>query len=444
MENIKCSIQEHEQMKPIMYCLECKINMCNKCLNFHSALFKNHHTYNIDNNFENIFIDICKENNHDIKLEYYCKNHNKLCCLACIAKIKKNGKGEHCDCDICLIEDIENKKKNDLINNIKLLEDLSIDLDESINKMKNLIENINKNKDELKFNIQNQFTKIRNALNEREDELLLNIDKLFDNIYFKQDFIKDCEKIPKKLEISLEKGKKMMDDWNNKNLPLLINNCINIENNIKDINLLKNNLTKSIDIDSKIKFNMYNDELLFKTIKNYGEIIKENQDFIFKRGNNYEVSNNGKIATKNGEIGFKCTIIGNIEIPKNKKSCWKFKINSEIHNSFIIGIGPENKNNINDFFKNCWSFDIYNMKLILHSGSYSEYTNNKFKICAKKGDIIRIEVNRINHSLSFSINDKNCGIAYSEIPPNDELYPVIMPYEAKSSIEIIDCSIDPI
>ena len=310
--------------------------------------------------------------------------------------------------------------------------------------MKNLIENINKNKDELKFNIQNQFTKIRNALNEREDELLLNIDKLFDNIYFKKDFIKDCEKFPKKLKISLEKGKKMMDDWNNKNLPLLINNCINIENNIKDINLLKNNLTKSIDIDSKIKFNMYNDELLFKTIKNYGEIIKENQDFIFKRGNNYEVSNNGKIATKNGEIGFKCTIIGNIEIPKNKKSCWKFKINSEIHNSFIIGIGPENKNNINDFFKNCWSFDIYNMKLILHSGSYSEYTNNKFKIGAKKGDIIRIEVNRINHSLSFSINDKNCGIVYSEIPPNDELYPVIMPYEAKSSIEIIDCSIDPI
>ena len=49
--------------------------------------------------------------------------------------------------------------------------------------MKNLIENINKNKDELKFNIQNQFTKIRNALNEREDELLLNIDKLFDNEY---------------------------------------------------------------------------------------------------------------------------------------------------------------------------------------------------------------------------------------------------------------------
>ena len=71
MENIKCSIQEHEQMKPIMYCLECKINMCNKCLNFHSALFKTHHTYNIDNYFENIFIDICKENNHDIKLEYY-------------------------------------------------------------------------------------------------------------------------------------------------------------------------------------------------------------------------------------------------------------------------------------------------------------------------------------------------------------------------------------
>ena len=184
------------------------------------------------------------------------------------------------------------------------------------------------------------------------------------------------------------------------------------------------------------------EEILFKTIKNYGDINKKKTiqkfNFIFKNGKNYKVSNNGKIATKTGSNGFNCTIIGNNEIPKNKISSWIFKINSEIENTLIIGIGPDNQNNINEFFTNCWSLDIKNMKLILKSGSYSDYINNKNKIIVKKGDIIKVEVDRIKNTLSFTINDINCGIAFSEIPQEDILYPVIMPYNSKSSIEIID------
>ena len=441
-DNIKCSFEEHDKMKSITYCVECKIYMCNKCLNLHSSLFKHHHIYNLDKNKEEIFTGICKENNHDIKLEYFCNTHNKLCCLACIAKIKKNGKGEHNDCDISLIEDIENIKKNNLIENIKLLEELSLNLEESINKLKSIIKNISKNKEELKLNIQNHFTKIRSTLNEREDELLLKVDTLFNELYHNEDFIKDNEKLPKKIKIFLEKGKKIKDEWNNDNLASLINDCINIENNIKDINLLKENLNKSIDANIKIQFITEDEEILFKTIKNYGDINKKKTiqkfNFIFKNGKNYKVSNNGKIATKTGSNGFNCTIIGNNEIPKNKISSWIFKINSEIENTLIIGIGPDNQNNINEFFTNCWSLDIHNMRLILKSGSYSDYINNKNKIIVKKGDIIKVEVDRIKNTLSFTINDINCGIAFSEIPQEDILYPVIMPYNSKSSIEIID------
>ena len=93
--NIGCSSKGHEKINAIIYCLECKIYMCNKCLNFHSTLFQSHHTYNLDKNMEEIFTGLCKENNHNIKLEYYCKNHNILCCCACIAKIKKNGRKSH-------------------------------------------------------------------------------------------------------------------------------------------------------------------------------------------------------------------------------------------------------------------------------------------------------------------------------------------------------------
>ena len=65
---LKCSVEEHKEMNAVKYCPECNIYLCNKCENFHSPLFKNHHPYNI-NKDEEIFTGICKEKNHPNKLE---------------------------------------------------------------------------------------------------------------------------------------------------------------------------------------------------------------------------------------------------------------------------------------------------------------------------------------------------------------------------------------
>ena len=85
MEGKKCSFDEHKEINSIKYCPECRIYMCNKCENFHSSFFKNHHSYQL-NREEEIFTGFCKEENHNIKLEYFCKNHNQLCCCFCISK----------------------------------------------------------------------------------------------------------------------------------------------------------------------------------------------------------------------------------------------------------------------------------------------------------------------------------------------------------------------
>ena len=42
--------------------------------------------------------------------------------------------------------------------------------------MKNIYEKINEQKEQMKLKVQNLFTKLRNQLNKREDELLLKID----------------------------------------------------------------------------------------------------------------------------------------------------------------------------------------------------------------------------------------------------------------------------
>mgnify|MGYP006989009017 FL=1 len=56
----------------------------------------------------------CKVENHSDKLKYFCKTHNVLCCVACISKIKDDENGQHKDCNICLIDEIKDTKKNKL------------------------------------------------------------------------------------------------------------------------------------------------------------------------------------------------------------------------------------------------------------------------------------------------------------------------------------------
>ena len=46
--------------------------------------------------------------------------------------------------------------------------------------------------------------------------------------------------------MSLEKGKKINEEWNDDNLNSLINDCINIENNIKEINIINESIKNTI------------------------------------------------------------------------------------------------------------------------------------------------------------------------------------------------------
>ena len=282
MENLegKCSLKEHEKIIAICYCHECKIYMCKQCETYHSKLFQNHNQYNINEDIKEIISEFCKEKNHYDKLEFYCKSHNKLCCSGCITKIKSKDKGQHTDCDICLIKDIKNEKKNILSKNIESLEELSNNIEKSIKELKDMFVKINENKEELKIKIQQIFTKIRNKVNRREDEILSEIDYLFENTYVNATTIKKVDKLPKKIDLYLEKGKIIDKKWNSENkLSLLIQECINIEKNILEINqdnqIIKKNKNEK---NTKIKFfpeeEIDINKLLFNII-NFGEIYKE-------------------------------------------------------------------------------------------------------------------------------------------------------------------------
>ena len=303
-----------------------------------------------------------------------------------------------------------------------------------------------KSKEEIKLKIPKIFTKIRNLLNEREDQLLLDLDNMYDKLYFKEEIIKKGEKIPNKIKNYLEKGTILNNEWEKDNkLISNINDCINIENNIKSIVEINENIEKCNKNKFKIKFKHENQEIteLEKNIKIFGEIINEEDEvfkFKFQPGDKYDISNNGLIATKNkGNDNWNCVILGNKKIPKDRISKWKIKINENKKYSsnldIVIGIGPNVfKHNLYD---ECWSIvsDSGNVIKLLLKKESLYYNNHKEKL--KKGDIIEVIVDRKNGNLSFAVNDVNYGIACSTIPKEDELYPTIVLFEQGLSVEIV-------
>jgi len=288
-EKKKCSSKKHSNIDAIAYCQKCKLYLCNKCQNYHSELFESHEIINLNNPNE-VFLDTCNENNHTAKLEFYCKDHNTLCCVACISKLKDEGYGQHSDCDVCHIKNIKDEKRNKLKENINNLEELYKQIEKSINELKIINEEINKNKEELKLKVQTIFTKIRNVLNEKEDKLLLDIDNEYNNKYIKGSIIKENIKLPNKIKKSIDKAKMIEKKWNEYNLSSLINDCIIIENDINEIN----NINDKSNINIKIEFNIKEEQInnLIDTIKNFGYIIAiDDNDKIENKNPIYTLTN---------------------------------------------------------------------------------------------------------------------------------------------------------
>ena len=446
MENIskiKTSCKKHKEINAISYCRECDINMCNKCQNLHKELFDNHHLFNLDKNVDEIFTGFCNDKNHHQEFKYFCKNHNKLCCVSCLCKIIDDENGYHHNCEVCLVKDIEEEKRNKLKENMKWLCDVSANLEQSLNQMKSFSEKINEKKEKIKLNIQNVFTKIRNELNNREDELLSKIDKEYEKRFFNENLLKQIDKLPNKIKSSLERGKILEKEWEKYNLVSSINDCINIENNIKDINLLNEDLKKCEENENiNVEFNIEDEEIqnILQTIKALGNEDERSFKWKFQEGLNYTLDKNGLIATKTGGgDGWNCTIIGNKEIPKNKISSWKIRLsNFYIKNNtwnVLIGIGPKNLKNEQYFYKYCWSFICGNSALSVKSGSETNYNNHRGKL--KLGDIIEVIVDRKKGDLSFAVNGVNYGLNNIKIPENDELFPVVLINDQGQTVEII-------
>ena len=427
MEEKKCFSKKHEEIAANHYCENCKLYMCNKCEKIHSDFFQNHFLNNLNKDKKEIFTGFCKEQKHFNELKYFCKSHNELCCAACISKIKDDDNGQHNNCEVCKIADIKNDKQNKLKENIKCLENFENIIDQSINELKKIIGKINEDKENIKLKIQKIFTKIRTSLNDREDELLLEVDKQYNSLYFKEDTIKEWEKLPNKIKVSLEKGKKIENDWGEDNkLNSLINDCINIENNIKDIKIINDILNKNNSNVLEIKFYPEDDDInkFIETIKSFGFLNFNNKKkFNFKKcpidlneSKKYIVSGeNNNIITKKANTELKWVgIMCENQLIKNKRNIWKIKILKSLNKYIMVGVAPINFNINSSSYSNCGWY-IYCGASTLYSGPPHKYSNRPSNL-NKITDEIKVIMDMNKGALKFIINNQDKGFSYELFP----------------------------
>ena len=439
--NKKCSFEEHKDIDAISYCSKCDIYVCEKCKDYHNNLINRNHNqiFNKENN------EICLEKNHQEKLEYFCRTHNKLCCRACVTKIKGLGNGQHSECDICFVKDITDERKNILEQNIIYLKNNRTSFDSLINKLKEAYKEISDKKEKLKIRIQKFFTKIRNEINKREDQLLLIVEQVYENYFFNKNFSKDIDKIENKLNLSINKGMLVSNEYNNDeiNFISLINDCILIEDCIKEINYLKENYEKyekneTLAIDLKLKEEEIN---FLNNIKNLGNIYTNNFFFKFKffiDEYNYTnrkyiiIGEKENIAKKMTEDNQFTLIRCENKLELNKIYKWKINILNSKLKVILVGISQDEEelnpslNNINGWYFYCFNSTLY-------SGKPHNYKNKQTNLDKIDKDII-ISFDMNKATLSFI--SKNKIESYYNIPLDKPLYPSILLHDEYDTIEI--------
>ena len=475
MENnahIKCSSKIHQDINANSYCQECRLYMCEKCQNMHQELY-NHNQLIINENQNEIFTGICSEKNHINYLDFFCKTHNKLCCLACVSNINKAEYGQHKDCDICIIEDIKEEKKAKFKENIKEFENLSNSVTQSINRLKKTFDEINEKKEEMKIQIQKIFTKIRTEINNRGGQLLSKIYKKFDNSFIKEVNIKQYEKLPKQIQKLLEEINSVNKEWDIKNLNYFLNCCSNIETNIDKIK--EENKSLQNWVTSKIYTIDYNPKEIemkevLEKIKSLGDIYYEYEFESCKNLLNeipdYILSGDHEnIVTKLSKHNWIRIFSKNI-LEQQKEYNYKINIIKSKSKLIMIGIAQIEPDLINkDFiqlirsipnsnsalkkrslmynlfkkietcdliFNYGWYLSLNNSSLF--SDSPHNYRNKGINFIAK--DEIKININMKEGTFNLLIDGDNKLQLYNNIPLEKPLSPAVLLFDEEDSIEI--------
>ena len=261
---------------------------------------------------------------------------------------------------------------------------------------------------------------------------------------------KEISKLPIKINESLKKGNNIDNEWNNENkLCSLINDCLNIEYNIKEINLIKDIIDKNnnpVEINFIPKEDGEELNMFLKNIQSFGEIKCTNNNIIFKfkkcpidinGDKGYKISGeNNNIITKTGKDEVYIGVTCENELKSDKEYKWKIKILKSKKNEINVGVTSIDYDfNLEKPYKYGWY--LYCVNSTFFSGPPFNYASKKTKLKKPKDEII-ISMNLQKRILKFKIDKEEEEDFYTDIPIDKPIVPIVTLYNKDDSVEIIN------
>ena len=176
----------------VNWCMECEEELCSECTEFHTALkaTRNHHV--VDLKLKTSYSSLLEkdslvcEQHTDCQIEYFCGDHDELCCRDCLAKTHKS-----CVNTTSLDSVSKDAKQSQLFSDCQeQLSSISQTYKSILKYREENADGIKDDKQRIKENVKKIKEKLIQRINQMEKELTSKLDILGqENAIFLQDEI---------------------------------------------------------------------------------------------------------------------------------------------------------------------------------------------------------------------------------------------------------------
>ncbi|XP_071178110.1 uncharacterized protein [Mytilus edulis] len=252
--------------KSVKYCTDCEDGLCTECLDFHAHIksFDTHHTIDIDvvEGKPLVVNKFCKVH-PDMVLEYFCTDHDTMCCRSCIAS-------DHRSCDKLLPIEVSAKgvKSSTMYEEIaKDVTTLNSAINELQDKQRQGMTNLKASKMAIKEDVK---ARLQGFIQEIEAALMSEIDKLHTDLSNEaNDNLDKISDQRRKIQLVSEQFESVSNHGSESQIFMLINNTK------EELNCSANDFQKLLSSQKDVSLSFKESDLL-AVLKSFGSVeIKE-------------------------------------------------------------------------------------------------------------------------------------------------------------------------
>ena len=253
----------------VSWCMECEEELCSECAEYHTNLkmARNHHV--VDLKLKKSYSALLKkpslvcEQHKDCQVEYFCVDHDELCCRDCLAKTHKS-----CVNTMSLDSASKGAKHSQLFSDSQeQLTSINQTYKSILKYREENVSGIKDDKQRIKENMKKIKEKLIQRINQVEKELTIKLDLLVqENTKFQRDEISKVLEVTEEVELYLKEMLFIVEHGSEKQAFLL---CRKLD---KYIHQADNELQTTTSELKRVTLSFDESNDLFSSIKKFGDV----------------------------------------------------------------------------------------------------------------------------------------------------------------------------